>query len=425
MSLATRASQRTSQAPSKRRGTEPTRSSDVYETNGDGDTTLARRLPGRGERFAKLASSLTWSRTSTEISNEGPNSARSVLDVNFHSGILTGITKTPPEKCLSVLKGRRKGTMCAACESKGLPRNAEDVRRRQEHVDKRLVRTPMLFSSPPEGNTELTGMALIREAFLTELRDFYTILSSVDARKYDICRSDIRAMFEWFTTFETFLRLYFIVSETTIYQTAGIDEHGAVSEALSSARRKQEKRRIIKRCDKIEEIRRVLISEADKWEQRSMQILNERVDKLTVRLLRFLDEEVKEVSRDLDDRLSNTEKEVIFRGFMDMMLSCQHGRDMVVMLAKGLGKDASEMGAWLVKNCSKVNRGAVQKWMAQFVERHTNYVKLFEKAESEYRALYKGLGRSIDEELEGLRKEFDRSVSVAQRNSDSDGRRCS
>lgn len=309
--------------------------------------------------------------------------------------------------------------MSGANENSRLPRGAEDIRRRQEHVDRRIVQMPMLFSTPSEADVEFKGMVLIHEAFLSELRDLYTILSSIDSRKYDICRSDIRAMFEWFAIFENFLRLYFTVSETQIYQAAQIDEWENIGGLLSKERRKKEKKKIIELCDKVEAMKRILIAEGDRGEKRSVQKLRERVDRFTVRLLRFLDEEVGHVPGDLENRFFDRETDAMFRRLVNEMRNCEHGRDMVVVLAKGLGKDASGMGTWLVKNCDKGTKGAVQKWMGQFVERHTNYVKLFEKAEYEYRRLYKSLGRSVDEEIEGLRKDFGRRLRAV--NSGSSG----
>lgn len=410
---ATKSGRGISQSGSSRRGAELTGSSGDGDINHQNDFPLARPL-SRRERFGKVAS-LTWSRGSHDVSEDGPTSARSVLDANFQNDILLGLNRRHPEKSSALLKGRRKGTMNLASEGSPLPRKAEDIRRRQEHVDGRLVQMPVLFSRTAIGDTGLTGIPLVREAFLSELRDLYTILSSVDARKYDVCSSDIRAMFEWFAMFENFLRLYLTVSETTIYQAAEIDAWENIEGMLSKECRMREKKRIIELCDKVEAMKRVLISEGDRGEQKSVEKLREQVDKFTVRLLRFLDEEVVQLPNELNGpRFSRKEAEGFFRAMVNEIRNSEQGKDMVVVLAKGLGTGSSGMGSWLKDVCETGNKFAVQRWMRQFVERHSNYVRLFEKAESEYRWFYKDLSNNVNEEIEEIREEFERTIrSVA------------
>lgn len=425
MVLAAKSGRGISQPGSSRRGAELAGSSgDSYITD-QNDFPLARPL-SRRERFGKITWSLTWSRGSQDVSGDGPTSgdgpasARSVLDANFQNDMLLGLNRTQPEKCSSLLKGRRKGTMSLASEGRSLPRSAEDIRRRQEHVDRRLVRMPVLFSHTSNGNTDVNGIQLVREAFLSELRDLYTILSSVDARKYDVRPSDIRAMFEWFAIFENFLRLYFTVSETSIYHAAEIDEWENIEGMLSKECRIREKKRIIELCEKVEGMKRVLISEGDRGEQKSVRKLRERVDKFSVRLLRFLNEEVVQIPNELEGRFSREQAEGFFRAMVNEIRNSEHGKDMVVALAKGLGKGSSGMGSWLTDVCETGNKFAVQRWMRQFVERHSNYVKLFEKAESEYRWFYKDLSNHVDEEIEEIHEEFERAIrSVGSSGGDS------
>ena len=401
MSLATNPKKGGLPARSRSLEAEQLRFSIAPEPGVHDDEPLARTIPSLGERIFKLASSLKSARSSFEVAT-GPKSARSVLDMHFENDVLVGMNHRQPQKCTSHYKSRMKGTMRAASESP-LPHGIEEVRRRQEHVENRVVQTPVLISSGVKARTGASGIPLIREAFLSELRDLYTMLSSIEARRYDLCRSDIRALYEWYSVFENFLRVYFFVSESSIYQAGHVDSWEGTSGVLRKAERMREKKKILGLSDKVQAMKRVLLGEGEGGEQKSVKPLRERVDRLAVRLHGFLDEEVRQIHTGLGARYLEEERDAMFRGLVNEMRRHEMGRDMVVLVAKGLGGSVREMERWLVGHCDRAGKLAVQRWIGQFAERHCEYVRLFEKAEYEYRRLYTRLGKKVDKEMEGLR----------------------
>lgn len=293
-----------------------------------------------------------------------------------------------------------------------LPRSVEDVRRRQEHVERRLVQMPVLLSDDIRTSSTLRFVSIVRNATLSELRDLYRIVSSLDARKFDIRAADVKAMFEWFATFENFVRLYLTISEKELYDTTDIDEWASLQGNISKTKRKAEKKRIIALCDKVEEMKRKMIAE-HKSCLRHLQELHKRVDQFTMRLVRFLNEEVEQVPAHLERKFSPIVIENLFISMTREIRNAENGKDMVVLMARGTGANSLTMTSWVRAMCGSVNKMTAAIWIRKFIDRHVNYAVLFENAEQEYREMYNVLSDQVDDEIAGIRKNFERRLRIS------------
>lgn len=376
------------------------RSNDAVQSLGasyftdNNDVPLARVLPRR-DRFARITSSLTWSQHDS-MAEAGP-STRSLGDADFaHKVLKTGHGHVTRVKCSQMLKGRILGTMGVEGEGKELGRGVEDVRVRQEHVERGVIGMPVLMGD--EGDvrdmeTGGNGLEIVRRAFLTELRDLYTIVGSMKVRQFDVGIGDVRGLFEWFVMFERFLRIYFVVSERWIYEESGIDEWAGLEGYIGGEqRRKKEKRRIVGLVDKVWRMKRMLeaVGEGEGM-RKGVGELGRRVDEMTMGLVRYLKEEV-EVGKVLEGRGMMAG---VVQGMVRDMREMEGGKEGVVIVSRGLGK-GGEMGRWLRQMLG--GRGG-RRWLWAVVDGHMGFVREFERAQKEYVAMYRGLSGLVDEQI--------------------------
>lgn len=348
---------------------------------------LARELPRRGH-LQHLGSTLTWSRDAT--SPDGSGFAQSVADAEFEQTMLDGVTTLPS---VAGHGPREFGTLRK--EGDALPRGVEDVRRRQEHVEGRLVRAPVLR------RTKRQGLGVVRDGVVLELVDLYRMIGSIDVRRFDVGVEDVKALFAWFGLFENFVRVYFWVSEREVYAASGVDDWGGLK-GIVGKKRKEEKMGIVRMGEKVGEMKRVMVG--GRRVGRFVGELIRRVDGFAMRLLRFLNAEVEEVGRKFEERFEGREK-VVWEGLVRSIRKKEGGKEMIVLMGRGVGK--GKMLDWIRDMCGGgVGKMNVGNWTRKFMERHANYAILFEKAEMEYREMYKELAEQVDKEIADIRLKF-------------------
>lgn len=369
-----------------------------YFTDGN-DVPLARVL-ARRERFGRIASSLTWSHH--ESGTEAGVSTRSLGEVEFvHEMLETGRPRETWVRCSQMFKGRIMGTMGVEGEGKELGRGVEDVRLRQEHVDGGVIRMPALMGEEKggqEGGEAGNGLEVVREAMLAELRDLYTIVGSMETRRFDIGMGDVRGLFGWFGMFERFVRVYFAVSERWVYEETGIDEWGAVEGCVGGERgRKKEKRKIVGLMNKVWGMKRVLeAAEGGEVLRHGLGRVRSRVDGMTMCLVRYMKAEA-EVGRALQERGMMAG---VTRGLATEMRKVEEGgRESVVVMSRGLERGGGEMARWVGQVLG--GRGG-RRWLWRVVDGHVAFVREFEKAHAEYVALYRALCALVDEQMHAI-----------------------
>lgn len=361
----------------------------------DDENVIPLAVPApRRDPFTRLHA---WSLINS-VSSEASASTQPALDGTFLTEMMKGIYHRAPVKTSFVMKDRRPATMTEFRDGYEVSRKAEDVRRRQEHAERRITRTPMLLADDRGSGSVREGIIVARRAMLCELRDFYAITSSLEARKYDLRGSDIQATFEWFKMLENFLRCYLVASEKAIYVGTEVDKWGSLHGKINEKNRKGEKMRIIELSDRIELLKRPMLALDTKCGQ-LMGRLHRRVDDYTMRLVRFLNLEAEQVPSQLESKLENQEVDGVFHRFVKEMFGMEHGRDMVILLSFGLGMETEKQVEWLKRMCGGITRSGVQVWIKKVMDRHNNYVRLFKNAETEYRELYCRLSRLLDSEI--------------------------
>lgn len=372
----------------------------AYFTDKNG-VPLARPVPRKELGLTKLMSNLTWT---SETSRDTTESSVIEADADFERTILRDVSHNVPEKTSALLKERIGGTMNLYRDQFKLPRSADAVRRRQEHVDGRIVQTPVLLSDYNVSGGASAGIAIIYNAVISELRDFHIILSSLQARKYDINSADIKAVYEWYGLLENFIRVYFVASEREIYAKTEVDKHIVAHGSIAPEQRKIEKMRIVRLCEKVEALKRPLLAMGRKCGQ-SVGTLHKQVDKLTMRLVRFLKEEVEQLPSALESRLTRTELIAMYTQLVSELREGKNGKEIVVLIGQGAGSGAGDRMSWVREVCGGVSKFTAQGWVNRFGEKHRNYVHLFQKAEKEYRQFYGKLSRIVDEEIADIRIE--------------------
>lgn len=362
---------------------------------GEDDILLARPAPRHGIR-SNLPS---WSNDT--VSAERGGSDGSTFDPHFASDMQKGIYRRLPEKSSFVLKNRKKATMAEEPNAQQLPRNVEDVRIRQEHVERRVQTMPSLFSEDARGRSLSEVISIIRNAVFRELNDLYKIMSSLEARKYDLCGSDVQSTFAWFKLLENFIRVYFSASESEVYGKTGIDSWGNLSGKLTSDKRKKEKMKIVALSDRVEQMKRVMLAMGCRCGQLVAQ-LQAKVDDFAMRLVRFLNEEVEQIPCQLESKFGTSEMAIILGGLVQEMRGAETGREVVLLMSRGLTAGGTERVEWIRKMCGGPTRVTAQSWMRKFADRHSNYVRLFVAAEGEYQDMYNDLSRVLDAEIQGI-----------------------
>lgn len=309
-------------------------------------------LPARRrDVFTRLASTLTLSH---DLSSDGPPSPvyHSPIPV-FEHALLSSIDTTEPLRSSAFFKHRVPGTLS---EIDSLPCGVEDVRRRQEHVERLMISMPVLFNDCCRG--PFSG---VEETFLAELRDLYTIVGSMIVRKWDLGRSDVRALFEWWRWFEKLIRVYFAATERL---SGG---------AFGGEKRRKEKRRVVELLEGVERMKRRMLA------GRSSDLVEElegKIGEMSMAVMGCFRRERDELAGrgdDVQDTLLSIVKEL-------------GGKECVGLLARG-GVNMEIAG---------------RRWLWSVVDRHVGYVRMFERVEREYRNFYKKLGKEVDLELRGL-----------------------
>lgn len=353
-----------------RDGRDSSRMSYVSEQEHSG---LARPVSGPMKRLSRLTrSSLTWS---NELWTDGPPSPRSIADGAFEREMLGGLDGRLAEKSRVLLRNRGHGMMRAGGEGRELGRGVEDVRLRQEHVERSVVQMPMLEGEVGGGGGGGAGAAGVgRGAVFCELRDLYVIMMSMEMRKYDLGVGDVRALFEWFVMFERFVRIYLWVSERWLFEGVG-----------GAAERRREKRRIVEGLVRVEGMRRVMMGGCMK----GLQELRGRVDDMSMKVVRYMNEEVAVLGGVEAGRVEEG-----LRNVMEEIRGMAGGKEVLGILGRGGG------ARWVRGVCGKWDA----RWLWGVVDRHSSYVRAFARAEKEYKEFYKALSRLVDEELRGIRE---------------------
>lgn len=366
------------------------------------DVPLARVLPRR-DRLLRITSSLTWSQHDS-TAEAGP-STRSLGDLDFAQQLLkTGQTRVGWVKCSQMLKGRIVGTMGVEGEGMELGRGVEDVRVRQEHVERGVISMPALMEDEGEvGDMETwgNGLEVVRRAFLAELRDLYTIMGSMRMRQFDLGIGDVRGLFGWFVMFERFLRVYFVVSERWVYEETGVDEWAGLEGIVGGEGRKEEKKKIVSMAEKVWGVKRMLEAvRGGEGMRKGLGVLGKRVDEMTMGLVRYVKEEV-EVGKVLEGKGMIGS---VMRGMVEEMKEMKEmegGKESVVIVSRGLGKGGEKSG-WLKRVLG--GRGG-KKWLWRVMDAHLGFVREFERAQKEYVAMYVGLSGLVDEQIRHIHRE--------------------
>lgn len=289
----------------------------------------------------------------------GPNELRrseSESESEFTKEVLRGLYRRAPDKASYVLHDRREGTMTEIGEGRVLPMRAQDVRRRQEHLE-RGVRD---MRELRRGGR--SGLRIVREAFIQEFRDLYEMMNSIEGRRWDVCKGDVLGLFEWFKMVENFLRVYVIVSQES-YTAAGQGDWGV-----------REKKRVLARAERVGEMKRLMVA-MDRRCGEMVARLRRRVEEFVEGVLGFLEDECRVVERFLED------------GFDEMvkrMGEQESGKESVVLLGRG-SRDSEwgkKMGGW--------------RAVRRVKERHWEYVTMFAAADREYRTIYGSLADEVD-----------------------------
>lgn len=356
----------------------------VYFTDKNG-VPLARPVPRKelSIGLSKLVSNLTWS----DSSKATEQTTTQQSDVDFEKCVLSFLNSVAPEKSSRLLKERIPGTMNVNSDGVRLLRSADEIRRRQEHIDGRIVQMPVL-ESDVIGRENSHALGTVHRAILSELRDLHCMISSMESRKFDVNKADVRALFEWFKLFENFIRLYLATSERELYA-------GATGDAWIQARKAQ-KIEVVRLVERVEAMKRPMIAQHVHCGQ-SLRDLHKRVDRMTMRVVRLLKEESERMTM-----LEVGSVEARVERMIKSLREGRFGREMVVLIAQGARNPMEWMrGVW-----HDVGRFVIQGWVNRFVERHRGFVTAFERAESEYRELYGVLGKLVDEDIANIRREF-------------------
>lgn len=363
------------------------------------DQPLARLVPRR-DPLQKLTS--LWSAVDDGAHDFSLNVASPISNndgyAQFHARICKGIHTRAPERASYVLSKRQFGTM--ADESDGyvpeLPRDAGSVRLRQEHFNQRGA-NQCLF--PPRLMISVSStraiIPTVRNAVIRELRDLERIIQSMEARKYDICPSDIHALFEWFKPIENLIRHYHTVSERMIYTRAHVEQWGNGRGLWRENERRAAKISIVILAERMESLRRPMIAKRG-GAYEMLAELRDRAAAFAKKVTDFLDEEVEQIGRVMEDRLSQDEQEELMFTMMRSMRKGELGKAMVILVSQGLGTSRSERVIWIRDVCKKFSKLVVHMWIKWFEDRHVEFLRLFEAAEDEYRRLYGGLAHELE-----------------------------
>lgn len=365
----------------------------------ENELPLARLAPRR-DPLQKLTS--LWSVIDDGVHDVSLNLPSPISNddgyTQFHSRISSDVHTRDPERASYVLGKRRFATM--ADESDGylpeLPRDAGSVRLRQEHFNQRGANRSLF---PPRLMISVSStraiIPTVRNAVIRELRDLERILQSLEARKYDLCPSDIHALFEWFKPIENLIRHYHTVSERVIYRRAQAEQWGNGRGLWREEERRAAKVAIVILLERMESLRRPMIAKRGGAHE-MLPDLRERVAAFAKKVVQFLDEEVEQVGRVMEDRLSLEEQEEVMFTVMRGMKKGELGKAVVILVSQGLGMSRSERLVWIRDVCKIFNKLVVRLWIKWFDDRHVEFLRKFEAAEEEYRRLYIGLARELD-----------------------------
>ncbi|PXF40588.1 hypothetical protein BWQ96_09692 [Gracilariopsis chorda] len=341
----------------------------VVETDSDDGNspgTVRGLLGVEGFEFSARLPTLTWTHSKTSGPEEtigvelGETQARVVRE------LMAGLNHELAEPCRVMLRQRRKGTMRRMEEGGELPTEAEQVRRRQEHIDGLIERMPAVIGE--ETRVGEMGWAMIRNAIVYELQDLYRIVWSMEYRQYDVCAADVRALFSWFKLFEDALRLFV-----------------GLSGAVGRTGELQLKRSVIQAADDVRALKRRMEA-ADTRAGRLLPQLRTAIDELAMRVTRLLRAEAACGEDGSAMRL------------VSALQRARHGREATVLLSRAVSSSRSIRARWLK---ATLHVGAMR--VARRVRRrHGAFVGAFEQAMNEYRRLFHTRAQLLDSRLHAL-----------------------
>lgn len=366
------------------------------------DQPLARLMPRR-DPLQKLTS--LWSGIDDGVHDISLNLPSPIANddgnAHFYSRISGGVHTRGPERASYVLGRRRFATMADESDDyfPELPRDAGSVRLRQEHFNQRGANRSLF---PPRLMISVSStraiIPTVRNAVVRELRDLERIIQSLEARKYDLCPSDIHALFAWFKPIENLIRHYLTVAERVIYKRAHAEQWGSGRGLWCEEERRAAKVAIVILAERMESLRRPMIAKRG-GAYEMLPDLRERVAAFAKKVVNFLDEEVEQVGRMMEDRLSLEAQEEVMFTVMRGMRKGELGKAVVILVSQGLGASRSEREGWIRDVCKKFSKLVVHMWIKWFDDRHVDFLRMFEAAEEEYRRLYVGLARELDSRI--------------------------
>lgn len=362
----------------------------------DEDVPLARPIPRR-DRFNTL-SSFKWTLSSVSTTWKGSGSS-SVTNGRNEQLLWQEILDIPRENVIvlgpdSHFEKRRKGTVCEEnSDCNTLPRSPEEVRRRQEHVERSVVRMPALHTESNVSFLSKDILFVVRNGFITELTDLYRILWSVEARGFDVCKDDAIGVFEWFSGLERALARYLAATELSVY--CGTDVEEKVENILAQPNRSFEKRKLTAIADAVARTRRAFNAGGG----RAIEILRKRIDLFSITVSEFTKEECKQLPKNLTKNRFSPLLEKTLRE----MIRLDGNGESVALLSSGLGVEISceERAKWISEKCD-VSVTIALEWVNKIIEKHVRWVDIFVKADQEYRSLYEHLGKLVDDEIDQI-----------------------
>lgn len=348
------------------------------------------RVVSRHER--PMLSSWIWSDDFGSQSSQ-PRSA----DLRFEKRILRGLTIFPgaAPAWFREPRGRQPGTLNLARDSRPLPLDVTGAEVRRKHVRMSVTRSPVLSFTNLPALESANRIQLYHNAIRAELRSLYTIASSLGKRQYDLNEKDVEAFYAWFALFGDFLRIYFTAGERHILNRIEDTADRELHNDMCSGPRKKKKLSIVRTLEEIESMKRPMQARPGACEN-VFPLLIDLIDKLSMSLLHYMNTELEQLPPILSSYFHASQLAEMYRQIDLQFLHSPSGALLQVTLSRGSSERVADHSKWLKEQfhgllgVSRIRAPIeAQRWQKKYDEVHLKYVRGFEKAESEYKRLFR------------------------------------